>query len=173
MLTKLNLANAGRGLALAALLCGGVALTAQNISPVSAQTDGALLQTVSAPADAIVATADELAASEAATVFVRSLSSGDAEAMWMFASEEDQEAFATEDAVLEAFADAFPILTQVESVSVDQVTQEGDTPFVQLSLTDANGAAYQANVGLWLDDAGDWKVISCDVLPLTDRVASL
>jgi hypothetical protein len=173
MLTKLNLLNAGRGLALAALLCGGAVLTAQNISPVSAQTEGAMLQTVSVPADAVVASADELAASEAAAVFVRSLSSGDAQAMWMFASEEDQEAFATEDAVLEAFADAFPVLTQVESVAVAAVTQEGDTPFVQLSLTDANGAAYQADVGMWLDDAGDWKVISCDVVPLTDQVASL
>jgi hypothetical protein len=101
------------------------------------------------------------------------MSQGDAQAIWKFASEEEQEAFETEDAVFAAFADAFPALTQATSVSVDAVNQEGDTPFVQVSLADAAGNKHQANVGLWLDDAGDWKVVSCEVTSVSDRIASL
>ena len=172
MLTSLKVGRAGRSVAVALLLCGGAAISLQTASDVSAQTDGAVQAASLDPAAAYPA-GDETAARDAAAAFVRSLAAGDAQAIWMFASEEDQDAFATEDAVLAAFAETFPALTQARSVTVDSMTQEGDTPFVQLSVADANGAQYKANVGLWLDDAGDWKVISCDVTPLTDRVASL
>jgi hypothetical protein len=171
MLTNLNVRKTGRGVVLAALLAGAAVLSVQNISQVSAQD--ASFQTVSLAAPAVAMSGQDAAVSNAATSFISSMSKGDAQAIWMFASEEEQEAFETEDAVLAAFAETFPALTQAKAVAVDQVSQEGDTPFVQVSLADAEGNKYQANIGMWLDDAGDWKVVSCDVTSVSDRVASL
>jgi hypothetical protein len=28
-------------------------------------------------------------------------------------------------------------------------------------------------MGFWLDDAGDWKLVSCGVKPVSDRLAGL
>ena len=69
-----------------------------------------------------------------------------------------------------AFADTFPVLTQVKDATVESIRDEGDTPFVELALTDTSGNAYRATIGFWLDDAGDWKVISCDIAPAADRL---
>lgn len=98
------------------------------------------------------------------------MAEGDAKTVWMYASEEDQAAFETEDAVLEAFADAFPALTKAEDVMFDSFRIEGDTPFAVVSFADEDSNKYQADVGLWLDDAGDWKVVSCEVYALSDRI---
>ena len=62
------------------------------------------------------------------------------------------------------------MLTQVKDATVEAIRDEGDTPFVDLALTDASGNAYRATIGFWLDDAGDWKVISCDIAPAADRL---
>jgi hypothetical protein len=104
--------------------------------------------------------------------FIGGMTSGDEQAVWMFASEEDQAAFATEQAVYDAFAGLYPALTEVERVLVEEVRMEGETPFVKARLQDGAGHRYQAEIGFWLDDAGDWKVISLDVQPFSDLVAS-
>ena len=57
------------------------------------------------------------------------------------------------------------MLTQVKDATVEAIRDEGDTPFVDLALTDASGNAYRATIGFWLDDAGDWKMISCEIAP--------
>ena len=101
------------------------------------------------------------------------MSAADAESVWMFASEEEHDAFGTEDAAYEAYADTFPALTQTHGVTFEKFWQEGDTPFVQVALTSGSTEAYRATMGLWLDDAGDWKIVSCDVKPVSDLVAGL
>ena len=110
---------------------------------------------------------------EAAERFLRAMSAADAESVWMFASEEEHDAFGTEDAAYEAYADTFPALTHTHGVTFEKFWQEGDTPFVQVALTSGSTEAYRATMGLWLDDAGDWKIVSCDVKPISDLVAGL
>lgn len=118
---------------------------------------------------AIVQTSD---AAQAATTFIRGMAAGDAQTVWLYASEEEQDAFATEADTYAAFAETFPALTDVKDVAITETWQEGDTPFIAASLTDSSGQSYLARIGLWLDDAGDWKVVSCDVQPTTAQVAS-
>ncbi len=112
-------------------------------------------------------------ARDAAARFLRAMSAADAEAIWMFASEEEHDAFQTEDAALDAYADAFPALTQARGVTFERFWQEGDMPFVQVSLTTGSAKSHRATMGFWLDDAGDWKLLSCEVKPVSDLVAGL
>ena len=109
---------------------------------------------------------------QAAQRFIGGMATGDEQTVWMFASEEDQAAFATEQSVFDAFAELYPVLTTAEQVVIRDVRQEGETPFVDVALRADNGMRYSADIGLWLDDAGDWKVISLDVKPARDLVAS-
>jgi hypothetical protein len=108
----------------------------------------------------------------AVATFIRGMASADVETVWMFASEEDQDAFGSEQAVYDAFADVFPALTRVQKVTFEGFWREGETPFVTLSLVDGEGVKYRAKIGLWLDDAGDWKLISCQVNAIDDRIAA-
>jgi hypothetical protein len=90
----------------------------------------------------------------------------------MFALEEEQAAFGTEAETYKAFVDAFPALTVVERVTYERGWQEGETPFLQLGMEDSSGERYRATIGFWFDDAGDWKVVSCDIDNLSDAIAS-
>ena len=172
MLNKINVTKASRGLALAAFLSGGVVFSVNSISAVSAQTETKYIETIVFDRT-LPASVEEIEVRSAVETFIRGMSRADAQTVWMFASEEDQAAFGTEEAVYEAFAEVFPALTQAQEVRFDSFSQEGDTPFVQLSLTDKQGVSHQATMGLWLDDAGDWKLVSCEVNALSDRIASL
>lgn len=171
MLTNLNWNWTVSKQLAAALLCG-VALSFGGSTLVAAQSDVPTVQSISFADSAVVEDTD-VEVRMAVESFIRGMSTGDEQTIWMFASEEDQEAFETEDAVYQAFADTFPVLTQVSEVTVESFRQEGDTPFVELSLVEGNGQKHHASVGLWLDDAGDWKVVSCDVKPASDRIAAL
>jgi hypothetical protein len=119
----------------------------------------------------LVATRTEVR--DAAERFLLAMSAADAEAVWMFASEEEHDAFGTEETAYDAYADAFPALTRTHGVSFEKFWQEGDTPFVRVALTSGSTPEYSATIGLWLDDAGDWKIVSCDVKPVSDLVAGL
>ena len=110
---------------------------------------------------------------QAISVFLHGMAEADARTVWLFASEEDQAAFESEDAVLRAFVDAFPELTDAEEIKFDSFREEGDTPFWLLAFRDGSGVNHRAEVGLWRDDAGDWKVVSCMVYALQERFASL
>lgn len=171
MLTNLKLKAIGQRAVIVAALCG-VAFSVNSISQVAAQPDTNLVETVVFDTSLPVRV-DEIAVRGAVETFIRGMKNGDAQTAWMFASEEDQAAFGTEAAVHHAFAETFPALTSVQEVRFDSFSQEGDTPFVQLSLKDTDGTHHQADIGLWLDDAGDWKLISCEVTQVSDRVASL
>jgi hypothetical protein len=116
-------------------------------------------------------TADDLAVRIATSKFIRGLHDGDASAVWSFASEEDQEAFATKPAVLQAFAETFPELARTRTAIFESIVRDGDNQVVTLRLRDAAGATHRARIGLWLDDANDWKVVSCDVVPSESRAA--
>jgi hypothetical protein len=117
--------------------------------------------------------AEDTAVRKAAATFIRAMAEGNSEAVWMFALEEEQAAFGTEAEAYKAFADAFPELTAVQRVTYERGWQEGETPFLQLGMEDASGNDYRATIGFWLDDAGDWKVVSCDIDSITDAVASV
>jgi hypothetical protein len=54
----------------------------------------------------------------AAEAFVLAMANAEAQAVWAYASEEDQEAFGTEAAVYHAFAETFPVLVEVVEVTV-------------------------------------------------------
>ncbi len=164
------LKSAARSAVIGALLCG-VAFSFDPPAQIPAErqaSTGAAIEFVTA---AFPDAAENPAIEQAVATFIRGMAEADVETVWMFASEEDQDAFGTEQAVYDAFADAFPAFTHVEKVAFERFWQEGETPFVTLALTDAEGARYRATMGLWLDDAGDWELISCDVEPADDRIA--
>src|SRR5687768_3982097 len=106
MLTTLNVKKAGQRIALAALLCG-IAVSANSISQVSAQPETAFVETVVFD-KSLPASVGETEVRSAVESFIRAMKNADAQTAWMFATEEDQEAFATEEAVYAAFAETFP-----------------------------------------------------------------
>ena len=171
MLMKLNVKKASQSVASAALLCA-LAFSASTIPQVAAQPE-ARVQSIAFSAAAEVGNPEGTEVQAAVENFVRGMAAGDAKTVWMYASEEDQAAFETEDALFTAFAEDFPELTQATDVRVQNVRAEGDTPFVKLTMRDTDGASYLADIGFWLDDAGDWKVVSLDIAPVTDRIAAL
>jgi hypothetical protein len=170
MLMKSKWLPALRGTAIAAMLCGpalalnGSLSTTDEARPIIADTFSYLDRTPSEDFNGV---------GKAAIAFVRALAAADAEALWMFASEEEHDAFGTEQAVYAAYADAFPSLTRAEEVVAERAWQEGDTPFVEARVKDADAQVYRATMGFWLSDAGDWQLISCDVRLLSDNIAGL
>ena len=112
--------------------------------------------------------ADASSVTAAVGKFVEGMASGDEDVVWTFASEEDQAALGTESAVYEAYADAFPQLTDAAEINFGQVRQEGDTPFVPAVFRAEDGEAWVANFGMWKNDAGDWTLISLDIKPASD-----
>ena len=109
-------------------------------------------------------------AREAVTIFVRGLSEGDATTVWRFATEEDQAYFATEPAVLHAFAKVFPALASTKDITFQRVSGSADSPSVHLGIVDRDGSKWHASFEMWLDDAGDWKILGCKVVPASDGV---
>ena len=119
--------------------------------------------------------APEIAASaveNAAVTFIRAMQSGDVATVWLYATEEEQDAFGTEQAMYEAYSEDFPVLTLAKSAVPDREWQEGDASFVEVKVSDSYRNEYTATMGFWLSDASDWQLISCDVKPVSDRIAS-
>jgi hypothetical protein len=158
-----------RSLAVAALL-GGAAFCFSGISELSADPGDKTIRIEFAAASGLE-NSGHPAVRAAVARFIGGMVEGDVDTVWMFASEEDQDAFGTERAVYDAFAEVFPALTSARKVTFEHFWQEGETPFVTLSLATDEGESYRATIGLWLDDAGDWELISCSVEPAGDRVA--
>ena len=109
-------------------------------------------------------------AQAAVATFVRGLSDGDAATVWRFATEEDQDYFATEPAVLHAFAKVFPPLAAAKDITFQSVSGAADSPSVQLGIVDRDGSKWHASFEMWLDDAGDWKILGCKVAPAAEGV---
>jgi hypothetical protein len=158
-----------RSLAVAVLLTGA-AFCFSGVSELSAEPGGKTDHIEFAAASGLEEAGDP-AVRAAVARFIGGMVEGDVETVWMFATEEDQDAFGTERAVYDAFAEVFPALTSARQVTFERFWQAGETPFVTLSLTTEDGESYRATMGLWLDDAGDWELISCSVEPAGDRVA--
>ena len=114
----------------------------------------------------------EASVARVATEFVYALVRRDADTVWMFATEEEQDAFATEDAAYDAYAEAYPELTNAGALTLQREWIDGDTPFIEFLLA-SRGETYRVTIGLWRDDANDWKIVSCEVTALSDRVAGL
>ncbi len=155
-----------------ALMLGGVAYSFNGPALSTFVAEPAPVQTTLLSNPVGIDPVQNTEAANAASKFIRGMSERDAQAVWMFASEEDQEAFGTEAEILAAFAETFPVLTEAKHVTLTQNWREGDTPFVAMQVEDSSGQLHRARIGLWLDDAGDWKVVSCDVEPATAQVAS-
>ncbi len=115
----------------------------------------------------------EPGAKAAAKGFVQAMSSGDAEALWMFASEEEQDAFQIKNVAFKAYAEEFPVLTRAKEVTVVRSWRDVDTDFLDLIVRDRNDRTYRTEIGLWYSDAGDWKLVSLDIKPTGDYVAGL
>jgi len=113
------------------------------------------------------------AVASSAEKFITGMADRNAAAVWMFASEEDQDAFGTEAEAYAAYEETFPEFAKAREVTFTRFWQEGDTPFTQVLLGDGMGSASVATMGFWLDDAGDWKLVSCDVKPVSNRLAGL
>jgi hypothetical protein len=116
---------------------------------------------------------ERAAVAESAEKFITGMADHNAAAVWMFASEEDQDAFGTEAEVYAAYQETFPEFATAREVTFTRFWQEGDTPFTQVLLGDGHGGASVATMGFWLDDAGDWKLVSCEVKPVSNRLAGL
>ena len=170
MLMNLNVRRFARNCAVAALLCG-VAISSGGTADLAAQAQPITAEKVRFTSAPDLNSLQHRAVTGALATFVSAMADGDSQAVWMFASEEEQAAFGTEAAAYAAYAEDFPALAAASEVTIEKIWDEGDTPFVALSLTDENGRAYKASVGFWLDDAGDWKVVSCDVRPAAERSA--
>ncbi len=169
MLTRRTGKNRARHLAAAALLfvtTSAFALSLDAGGPHARPTGG--VEFVNAPE--ISARGRNI--TTAAERFVKGMATGDVDTVWMFATEEEQDAFGTEKEAYAAYADTFPQIVKAKRVSFDRYWQEGDTPFVAATLVDRDGKPYRATIGFWLNDAGDWIIVSLDVKSLSDRVAS-
>jgi len=169
MLTRRTGKIRARHLAAAAFLCvttSAFALSLDTNGPRARATAG--VEFVNAPQ--IPARGRNI--TTAAERFVKGMATGDVDTVWMFATEEEQAAFGTEKEAYAAFADTFPEIVKAQRVSFDRYWQEGDTPFVAATVIDRDGKPYRAEMGFWLNDAGDWIIVSLDVKPLSDRVAS-
>jgi hypothetical protein len=169
MLKGQNIGRLARPLGAAALLFAAT-IAFDGTSPLSAEPERSTAGIEFVTAYDLPRAGDP-AVHDAVTTFITGMAEGDVETVWMFATEEDQDAFGTERAVYEAFAEVFPAFTTARKVAFERVWQEGETPFVTLTLTDGSGEKHRATMGLWLDDAGDWELISCSVEPADDRVA--
>lgn len=153
----------------AALLLGGAFLSAVAATQPSAMPD----TTQSEPVrflDTVQHNPHGL--NEAVKGFVLGMAEGDAAAVWQSATEEEQDAFQTEPAALKAISDDFPALTRTREATLVRRWQEGDDTFVSLLLRDRAAHLYQADMGLWRDDAGDWRIVSLDVRNASDLTAS-
>jgi hypothetical protein len=116
---------------------------------------------------------DARGAKSAAKGFVQAMASGDADALWMFASEEEHDAFQVKNVAFRAYAEAFPTLTRVKEVTVIRAWTEAEAEFLQLIVRDRDDRTYLTEMGLWLSDAGDWKLVSLEVKPTGDYLAGL
>jgi len=147
-----------RSLALAAAVC--VPAVGMSASLLAGQASDSSALDFSSPVEA------------AAVTFIRAMGSGDAATVWFYATEEEQDAFGTTQAMYEAYREEFPVLTVAKSAAPEREWQEGDASFVEVRIVDAQSNQYSATMGFWLSDANDWQLISCDVKPVSDRVAS-
>ena len=103
-------ASCTRRIGATALLLGGAAIASVAISPLAAEPGQFSEQTLRFD-DAASFEADGRDDVRAAVAtFIDGMTAGDAQTVWMFASEEDQAAFGTERAVYDAFAEVLPAL---------------------------------------------------------------
>ena len=104
-------------------------------------------QPETATATVIVAAAIDKAPSSGGGEIRRCDGSKDAATVWLFATEEEQDAFQTERRCFRPTAEDFPVLTLAESAEAEREWQEGDTTFVEVRLTDSHRNEYPRDDG--------------------------
>ena len=150
----------------------GVGLAILLTTPALSVSGSVLTPWISSTEPLDSASTAESSVARVATEFVHALVRRETDTVWMFATEEEQDAFATEDAAYVAYAEAYPELTNAGVLTVQREWIDGDTPFIEFHLA-SPGETYRVTMGLWRDDANDWKIVSCEVTALSDRVAGL
>lgn len=153
----------------AALLCLA-ALSLQGVTPLAATEE---LKPIPARLAAIppIDTAIEQEARLAAAQFVWGLSNGYAKVVWQFATEEEQDALATEDELYNVFAQAYPPIAYAKQMTFEAVSPDGELQMVSLYVKDRLNLQWRASFGLWKDDAGDWKVVTLSIEPAPGEFA--
>jgi len=101
----------------------------------------------------------------AVSTFVWALSNGQKEAVWSFASDEDQAGFKTVDDTFRAMAGAFPPLAYASDIAFERVDVNEEVSTAVFYVKDKLGMQWRAAIDLVQDMEGQWKVIACDVQP--------
>ncbi|WP_128294128.1 hypothetical protein [Afifella aestuarii] len=101
----------------------------------------------------------------AVETFVWGLSNKQPKAVWRFATEYEQDRFGTEEAAYTFFSKIHPPLVYAKRLTVDSVTQDGEATMVKTYVRDRIGLQWSADFALLQDDAGDWKIVDCQLRP--------
>ncbi|WP_034491434.1 hypothetical protein [Afifella pfennigii] len=110
--------------------------------------------------------ADQRGAVETAVeTFVWGLSNKEPKAVWVFATEFEQSRLGTEEAAYQFFSKIHPPLVHAKRIQIDSVALEGELTRVTTYVRDRIGIQWSAEFSLFQDDAGDWKIVDCELSP--------
>jgi len=101
----------------------------------------------------------------AVSMFVWGLSNGEAEVVWNFALEEEQDWLGTEAAALDFFSRIHPALAGAKSLTFETVQVAGDLPVASVFVKDADGEQWRATFEMVKDEAGSWRIMNVQTDP--------
>ncbi|MGQ7791775.1 DUF4864 domain-containing protein [Faunimonas sp. B44] len=102
---------------------------------------------------------------DAVSTFVWALSNGQKEAVWSFASEEEQASFKTVDEAFQAVSGAFPPLAYATRINFERIDVSEEVSTATFYVQDKLGLQWRAAIDLVQDIDGEWKIIACDLQP--------
>jgi hypothetical protein len=112
-----------------------------------------------------ISLSDKLEIKAAAETFVWGLSNRQSSAVWLFAPEVEQTKFGSEEAIYGFFSRTHPPLAHAKSIVFDSVTTSNNLPIANIYVTDTGGLQWRVSFAMARDTAGDWKIVSCRLLP--------
>jgi len=108
---------------------------------------------------------DKLELKAGVETFVWGLSNRQSSAVWLIAPEVEQTKFGSKDAIYAFFSRVHPPLVQAKSIAFDSITTAANMPIANLYVTDTAGLQWRASFAMARDNAGDWKIVGCRLLP--------
>ncbi|MDH3195077.1 MAG: DUF4864 domain-containing protein [Hyphomicrobiales bacterium] len=112
-----------------------------------------------------ISLSDRLEIKAAVETFVWGLSNRQSSAVWLIAPEVEQTKFGSEEAIYGFFSRVHPPLAHAKSIAFDSISTSNNLPIVNIYVTDTAGLQWQASFALARDPAGNWKIVSCRLLP--------
>lgn len=112
-----------------------------------------------------ISLSEKLEIKAAAETFVWGLSNRQSSAVWLIAPAVEQAKFGSEDAILGFFSKVHAPLAHAKSIAFDSITITGNLPIINIYVTDTAGLQWRASFAMARDTAGDWKIVSCRLLP--------